>query len=243
MKSSRALFSHLRVFAYDMASDQQPRNRKERRAAERNGKAKDADRVQSIEDIALAYPTRKRPDGKTLFEQADERQAEINKTLPPERRVRIPAKDKDGDWEFMSDDPLGPIGDAVLYGSTLTMLHFTLDVLVYNQYRQDIVWREIFWRTGTAMPILMLLVYMLHPTPSNPHLSVFKQVAFMATAIAAGCYLILAGNKYGYYAVMKRAPPVGTLWVWSFIEMDLLYSVASLIPVVSFMWWRGFSAF
>ena len=223
-----------------MASDQQPKNRKERRAAERNGKAKSPDKVQTIDDIALELPNRKRPDGKTLFDLAAERQAELDKKNP--RVKRVPARDKDGDWEF-NDDPLGPFGDAVLYGSSLSMLHFTLDVLVYNQYRQEILWKEIFTRTAMAVPVLMFLVYMLHQTPSNRTLAVLKQVASMITSVVAGCYLLYSGNKHGYYAVMKRAPPLGTLWVWSVIEMHLAYAVPSLVVVGAYMWRSGFSAF
>ncbi|KAF2104870.1 hypothetical protein NA57DRAFT_71073 [Rhizodiscina lignyota] len=225
-----------------MASTQQPKNRKERRAAERSGKSKDPDKIQTIDDIAMELPTRKRPDGKTLFELADERQAELDKDKPPEER-RGPVRDKDGDWEFMSDEPLGAFGDAVLYGSSLSMLHFTLDVLVYNQYRQEIEWKEIAARWAVAVPILMLLVYMLHGTPSNRYLAIGKQVLFMGTSVVAGCYLVFSGNKHGYYAVMKRAPPVGTLWVWSVIEMQLGYAVPSLLAVGCYMWWHGLSAF
>lgn len=223
-----------------MSSDQQPKNRKERRAAERSGKSKDAGKVQTIDDIAMALPNRKRPDGKTLFDLADERQAELD-GRPYVKKV--PARDEDGDWEFMDDDPLGSFGDAVLYGSSLSMLHFTLDVLVYSQYREEILWKDIFTRTAITVPILMFLVYMLHGTPPNRHLAVGKQIMFLITSICAGCYLLLSGNKHGYYAVMKRAPPLGTLWVWSVIEMQLGYAVASLIPVAAFMWWNGFSAF
>jgi hypothetical protein len=215
-----------------MTSDQPPKNRKERRAAERQGKP--TTKVQTVDDIALELPNRKRPDGKTLFDLADERQAELDKNNPNVKRV--PARDKD-------DDPLGPGGDAVLYGSSLSMLHFTLDVLVYQQYRQDILWKEICARTAVALPILMFLVYMLHPKPSNRLLAMGKQIAFMITSVIAGCYLIFSGNKHGYYAVMKRAPPLGTLWVWSVIEMDLTYAVASLVVVGGYMKWSGFTMF
>lgn len=230
------------------SSDQQPRNRKERRAAAKGSKSQPKENhEQTLDDLILSHPTRARPDGKTLFQLADERQVELDRASGKEPRVtRIPVEtqpEKDGDWEFMSDDPLGPWGDAVLYGSSLSMLHFTLDVLVYNQYRQDIVWKEIWTRTGVVVPILFFLVYVLHPTPAKRWVAVGKQVFFLVTSIVAGSYLIKSGNKHGYYAVMKRAPPLGTLWVWSVIEMQLPYALVGLLAVGAYTWYYGYSTF
>lgn len=228
-----------------MASPEQPRNRKERRAAERKGKAAgSSSKPKTMDDIILEQPNRTRPDGKTLFQLADERQAELDRANGRPTTVKIPMEnEKDGDWEFMSDDPLGAGGDAVLYGVSLTMLHFTLDVLVYNQYRQEIVWKEIWTRTGIVLPILMLLVYMLHPTPKNRYLLIGKQLFFLVASVVAGCYLVKSGNKWGYYAVMKRAPPLGTLWVWSVIEMQLGFALPGLAIVVGYTWYYGYGLF
>jgi len=122
------------------------------------------------------------------------------------------------------------------------MLHFTLDVLVYSQYRQSIEWTPIFTRTATILPALFLLIYL----PRSKYLAGFallKQVFYLCTAVGAGCYMIFAGNKYDYYAVMKQAPPVGTLWVWSVIEMRLEFAVVSVLIDLGYLWWNGFSAF
>lgn len=227
-------------------AEKQPKNRKERRAAAKGATTDSKSKVQTLDDIILSHPTRTRPDGKTLFELADERQAELdiaNGKNPRLRKVPIKQPDKDGDWEFMSDDPLGPGGDAVLYGTSLSMLHFTLDVLVYNQYRQEIVWSEIWKRIGIALPILMGLVYVFHPKPRSRYMQIGKQLLFLVVSIAAGCSLVDSGNNYGYYAVMKRAPPLGTLWVWSVIEMQLPYAVVSLLPVAAYTWYFGYTVF
>ena len=47
-------------------------------------------------------------------------------------------------------------------------------------------------------------------------------------SIAAGCYLIQITNVYSYYHVLKQAPPLGVLWVWSVIELDLSWALWSV---------------
>jgi len=60
-------------------------------------------------------------------------------------------------------------------------------------------------------------------------------------SIACGCWIIHMVNKAGYYAVMKRAPPVGTLWIWTAVEMELLWLVASCTAVATWTWWGGYA--
>lgn len=70
-----------------------------------------------------------------------------------------------------------------------------------------------------------------------------KQMVCFCTGAVAGSYLIYIGNTFGYYAVMKRSPPVGTLWVWAVIEMGLPFAVASLSVNGAFLWWYGYKVF
>ncbi|KAI9698684.1 MAG: hypothetical protein M1836_003794 [Candelina mexicana] len=179
-------------------------------------------------EIKLAQPDRSGPKGKTLFELAEERQALLNKGKPfPKAAANGTTQSKDdaihkaGLTEEV-DEPIGPLGQAVFFTSTLVMLHFTLDVLVQHQYKQEIEWGTIVRRTGMVVPI-----YYLHPPERTRQ--TLTQIFFFCVANIAGCYLIYAANTQGYYAVMKRAPPLGTLWVWSVIEMKLPFAVASLL--------------
>lgn len=48
-------------------------------------------------------------------------------------------------------------------------------------------------------------------------------------------------NSFGYMAVMKQAPPLGCLWVWSVIELDLAWAVLSLAGTGMFVWLGGYS--
>ncbi|KAI4155373.1 MAG: hypothetical protein LQ340_001037 [Diploschistes diacapsis] len=224
-------------------------NRKARRAAA-SGK------VASAEDIPLKQPVReKEVSHKTLYDLATEREAELFPDGPPapsqSRNVKPPemvttkvnsdgtiSHIKDPGFEH-GDDPIGPFGYAFIYAITFTMLHFTLDVLVHNQYRMSIDWDMITWKTATAFPVLLFLVYILHPQAS----AVWAQALFFVGGVVAGCYLVKSSNVDPYFAVMKRAPALGTLWVWCVLEQRLAVALAGLGVVGAYFWWGDYAIF
>jgi hypothetical protein len=213
-------------------------NRKERRAKEANKTTPhpfdpnielDEESVKNI----LKHPDRAGPKGKTLFELADERQRELDAAKPKSRIVEV---------QEALNEPVGAVGDAILYAISMTALHLTLDVIVYNQYREAILWNEILKRALAASPIFAVLVYLTHVDFSN-RFPVLRNLAFLVGSIAAGSYIIWAANTKGYFYVMKAAPPVGALWVWSVIEMSLPYAAANVVAIVAYIWWNQFEFF
>lgn len=220
-----------------MADPSKSANRKQRRAAARDGGKKDF-LDQSDQKFELKQPDRSGPKAKTLYEIAEERRQELMGGQPFDTN---PDNVDFGSSDF-SDEPLGPAGEAIFYSVALSMLHFTLDVLIYQQYRQNIEWGNIWKRTFTVLPVLCLVIYILH-TKTATRLGHARQVLFFVAAVAAGCNLIYSGNKHGYFRVMSRAPPLGTLWVWSTIEMQLPYAAASIAVIVAYFWAGGFSGF
>jgi hypothetical protein len=212
------------------------------------GKRKDA-------KIKLAQPNRSGPDPsqETLLEIA-------------EKRGLLKAQQAAEEGLDESGEPLvGRLGESLLWSISLTMLHFTLDVLVANQYAVAIKWPALVARTAQAFPstlqsspsrptltgpVILLLFYSFHPHPSPPiflpRLStriqpLLHQLLFFVSSVAAGCYLIYITNMHGYYAVMKQAPPLGCLWIWSVIELDIFWATGSLIFCVLFLKYGGYS--
>lgn len=87
-------------------------------------------------------------------------------------------------------------------------------------------------------PVFSILVYVLHPHKSSPTLvpgvpleyqNSIRQGIFLVTSIYTGCYLIYITNEYGYLAILKRSPPLGCLWIWSIIELNLPLALLSLV--------------
>ncbi|KAH6839405.1 hypothetical protein B0I37DRAFT_233615 [Chaetomium sp. MPI-CAGE-AT-0009] len=218
-------------------------------------------RERSPSNLKLKQPDRSGPSEKTLlqlaeerglFDQAKKREDEIEKEA---RLVPIPRPSKNGEEDDDEEAGLPPtverVLETVLWSVSLAMFHFTLDVLVQHQYSVDrIVWPKVWVRFIQALLVFGLLIYALHPHAANPGLvpglppryqSALRQAIFFTTSIFAGCYLIHITNAYGYMAVMKQAPPIGCLWVWSVIELDLPWAVVSLSGAGAFLWQKGYS--
>ena len=226
-------------------SEDGPRNRKERRkAAKDSGKA--VAPPTSEPKIKLAQPDRSGPQSKTLMDLYEEKKSLLEHGQPFDSKYEDGrARDEGGnilEAGLGDDEPIGPIGNAVFLSVCLTMVHFTLDVLVHNQYRQETEWRSIWLRTFTIFPVLFLLVFTMQSETAS-RFPMAKQFGFLGIAVAAGCYTIHVSNVYGYYNVMKQTPPLGTLWLWSVIEMKLAFAAASVVLDLGFLWWGGYSAF
>lgn len=200
--------------------------------------------------IPMALPDFSGPKGKTLYEIAEERMRELAKSgkdvsSMEGEEVEFPVDGK-GQAVRVSpaseEDDIGPVGEALLYAFTMTTLHFTLDVLVHNQYREDMDWIEIWSRTAQVAPILWFVVYCFK-TPTVMRFPTLRQCIFFVAAVAAGCYCVYMGNMFGYYAVMKQAPPVGVLWIWAVVEMQLPYAATSVAAVLGYTWWNKFGLY
>jgi hypothetical protein len=161
--------------------------------------------------------------------------------------------------DLLVTEPPNPILDTLLLSFPLSCLHFTLSFLAAHQYaQQDLVSLPALLKQTiiVAFPTLTLLIHIFHghALPQIRNTSTFSpriraatrvalQILYLIIANIAGCYLIYLTNDKGYYAVMKRAPAIGTLWVWCIIELGLLGSLGGIVGPGLFAWWNGYGVF
>ncbi|KAH8780939.1 hypothetical protein F5883DRAFT_166935 [Diaporthe sp. PMI_573] len=201
-------------------------------------------------NIKLKQPDRSGPTDKTLFDIADERnlfkQAAAKERQNKRQRGEAVSEDDDDDDQGLSTGA-ERILETLLYSVSLAMLHLTLDVLVQQQYALEIEWFKIIQRALQGLMAFTALVYALHPhaaattvVPGLPQRfqNYVRQAIFLGMGTVAGCYLIHITNKYSYISVLKQAPPLGCLWVWSIIELHLGLAVVSL-ALSGFFFWQG----
>ena len=222
-----------------MASQSVPRNRSERRAQARTNRS-------STTEVSLSQPSREPSTNKTLLDIAFERQllnGSPTSTSPSIMATRISPDgtllESESLPELQDPEPT-PYLDIALYITTLTILHFTLTVLVHYQYAAEPPsLPSILYSSTIASPtpaLLLVIVSMLHPRSSF----IITQALFAVLSVAAGAWLVHASNKDPYMAVMKKAPPLGTLWVWAFIEMRWEWAAGSLGVVGAWGWYNGY---
>lgn len=176
---------------------------------------------------------------------ADEKEAELIKI-----RGDADAESDDDDDDNVLSPRAERILETLLWTVSLAMLHFTFDVLVQHQYGVSINWENIIIRAARAWVAFVMVFYVLHPHEANPGLLTFlapktqyvlRQMLFFALSIFSGCSLIYITNTSGYLYTMRRAPPLGCLWLWAVMELDLLWAVSSLAVTGVFMFSNGYT--
>ncbi|KAH6893357.1 hypothetical protein B0T10DRAFT_559347 [Thelonectria olida] len=211
----------------------------------------------NADKIKLKQPDRSAPSEKTLldmasdrnlFAQADARMAQLAKEA---KRAAGESDDEEDEEDQIQLSPGAErFLEAMLWTFTLAIIHFTFEVLVQSQYGMDIEWPAVWGRTARAWTVFIFIFYPLHPHDANPKLVPYvpqkyqhhiRQFIFFAMSLACGPYLIHISNRYGYMAVMKRAPPLGCLWLWSIVELDLVWAVLSLSITVAYSYKKGYT--
>ena len=151
--------------------------------------------------------------------------------------------------------PISSMFDSLLLASSLSALHFTLETLTIHQYAQELRFPPIFMHAlFVAFPTLFLAIHLLHgrmppfsrlrPSEETQQgLEVLRQLFLLVVANIAGCYLIQLTNDRGYYAVMKNAPSIGTIWVWSILELGLAGAVLGVLGPASYAWYYEYGIY
>ncbi|KAL7935733.1 hypothetical protein V8C35DRAFT_261320 [Trichoderma chlorosporum] len=198
--------------------------------------------------IKLRQPDRSGPSEKTLLDIASERSL-FEQAARRERQLA--GKDDDDEDEGATLSPGAErFLEALLYTTTLAMLHFTFDVLVMKQYGTEIKWKRIITNAARAWMVFLFLFYTLHPVEPNQTLvpglprrfqKTLRQMLFFAMSCVTGCALVYITNSKGYLYNMQRAPPLGCLWLWAVVELDLLWAVPSLLVTGAYVWVNGYS--
>ena len=208
----------------------EPRQRKQRGAAQ----------ADAADSIPLAQPNRDAPASHTLLDVASERSDAShakNKRPPPKKNF---VRQTDDLYSIRgAPQEIGPLGEAIAYALSLSMIHFTLDVLVHSQFAEHVEWGAIAIRAAIGFGILLLFVYNLHHRAD----AWWAQLLFLVGSITAGCYLIRVSSRYSYLAGLKQAPPLGTLWVWCVLEQRVEVALTGLMVVGGYFWWGEFSIF
>lgn len=235
-----------------------PKNRKAAKSAGQHPRIEELDNLQDFKNYVSSTGVPEVP----LVQQIEELQSRARShpstssqsssksQTAPKRYRKSQTSQQVNSEEGEDEEDLTAVGqfmfDILDYSTFLIPLlsvHLVLDILVHVQYtdstfeNMSLLDRDVLARAGLCIPVFALLHHFVHPMKDT---RVFRIGSFIAS-VATGGYLLYAGNEEGYYATMKRAPPLGTLWVWMFIEMEWAWSASSLVVVAFWMWLRDYS--
>lgn len=185
-----------------------------------------------------------------LFDQSSSQENIVNVAVGPNGEIK--PLDSNSLPGQLPDQVVNPWVDTILLTVSLSALHFTLEALTVHQYADELRWKTVFWHTVLqAFPILFLLIHFMHGHLVSIRMSKqaaeaiagLKQLLFLVIANICGCYLIYLTNDQGYMAVMKNAPSIGTIWVWSVIELGLFGALAGVAGPGAYAWYYGYGIF
>jgi len=218
-----------------------------------------ADRPKTLYEIAAERRAALQPSDETLFSRSKGKGSAEFLKIAPDGSITPGTISTDHDHDEGEEgegEPISPFFDTLFLALPLSVLHFTLAVLAAHQYAQELRFPPLARQTVlVALPTLFLLIHTAHgrifpqqqrlPLSARTRhaLGIFRQTVFLIVANVAGCYLIHVTNGRPYYAVMKKAPGIGTLWVWCVLEMGLLGAVAGVAGPGAFAAWKGYGIF
>ena len=154
--------------------------------------------------------------------------------------------------EQLESTEISPWLDSLFLSISLSLIHFTLSTLTMHQYAQELSFLPLIRTTlFTAFPTLFLIIHLFHghllplrtsslSEAQKSMISYLRQGLLLGIACASGCYLIYLTNDKGYYAVMKNAPGIGTLWVFAILELRLVGALLGVLGPGVYAWRMGY---
>ncbi|KAK4048293.1 hypothetical protein OIV83_004814 [Microbotryomycetes sp. JL201] len=163
-----------------------------------------------------------------LEQKVKEQQERVKEPAQEDERIQL--------WEELANALLWTIPFDVMQALTEAMA--LRDYAVHAQYGQTLAWRDELNRLTNVVPTIYVLTFLIsRPNPIAPPLVI--QAIMTALCTAFGVSLVKVTLKDSYLNVMKRAPGLGTLWVWTVVRLDLMWALVGLGSVAGLVWYNG----
>ncbi|KAJ6516004.1 hypothetical protein C8R45DRAFT_1049479 [Mycena sanguinolenta] len=151
------------------------------------------------------------------------------------------------------------LGEEIFSASLLIIpcasLLLLMQILIYNQYGQEVNLKTIADRMVEGVPILSIFIFYsechqlifwnpLTPVAASRHKRNPRvQLLLLLLGSAAGCRMLFLLKRAGYLVNIRQCPPLVTLWVYVVIQLDLGLAVLNLAVVGAFCWWKKLDLF
>ncbi|KAK6909697.1 hypothetical protein L486_00656 [Kwoniella mangroviensis CBS 10435] len=129
--------------------------------------------------------------------------------------------------EQQEEDGDDEIFNTLILVVPFTFLYLLLDILVHLQYNHRPDKSDLMKGCIVALP-------------TNRHASHWITNSFLISAsLISGCRLIYLVNTASWSVVTAEAPPMGTLWILTIVQLPLSRAVLALGLVGGWIWWKG----
>ncbi|KAI0069089.1 hypothetical protein BV25DRAFT_1986615 [Artomyces pyxidatus] len=144
-----------------------------------------------------------------------------------------------------ADEPIFSPFAEELFATTallipISFLLLMMYILIHFQYGQHPDYRVITERMLSGVPILAVFIfYSKYPSPNRYKRERWDQLFLFLLSITAGSRMIYQVNHANWLVNMTQCPPLGTLWVYTIVQLDLGPAVAALVVVGVWVWVTG----
>ncbi|KIR36508.1 hypothetical protein I352_01458 [Cryptococcus deuterogattii MMRL2647] len=165
------------------------------------------------------------PDGAKVHTVSSTKEIErLQQQLEEERAEDEDEEDEEHARQEEGDDV---IFNTLIMAVPFTFLYLMLDILVHLQYSHRPGWYLLGEHVLKALPT--------NAYPTHPLTNSF----LMSASILAGCRLIWLVNKASWSTVTAQAPPMGTLWIFTIVQLPLGRALLTLMFVGGWFWYSG----
>ncbi|KAH9062160.1 hypothetical protein EDB87DRAFT_372050 [Lactarius vividus] len=155
----------------------------------------------------------------------------------------------------VDDDDDYPLAEEIFVATTLlipmSFLLLMMYILINFQYGQQPSWDIITNRMLSSVPILAIFIFYSGwlKVPSNMYAKYFSanrykhrrwaQAGFFILSVVSGTRMIYQVNYSNWLLNMQQCPPIGTIWVYTVLQLDLGPAALALSTVGVWVWWTG----
>ncbi|KAK0235758.1 hypothetical protein EDD85DRAFT_613296 [Armillaria nabsnona] len=178
----------------------------------------------------------------------------MNETDPSTSAPRDPTLTKEEKWRLMqesedfrnSDGPGvdeieeqdSPLAEEIFTAITMivpfSFLLLMMEILIRYQYGKHPGLNVLVERMVSNVPILALLIFYTMRYKEHRRL----QIGLFLVSIGIGCRMIYLLNRGSLYVNIRQVPPLGTLWIYAIVQLELGPAILNLATVVAYVWWK-----
>ncbi|UZJ56348.1 hypothetical protein CBS101457_005668 [Exobasidium rhododendri] len=122
--------------------------------------------------------------------------------------------------------------DTIIWTMPFGFLFLMMDIMIQQQYAMHPSFVHEAGRLATTMPILTIFVYATAIRPNNNRTTI--QLLMFIISTVCGCSFLYIYAQSAFLLVTRRVPPLGTLWLYSLVRLDLPGVLLSLALVWAF---------
>ncbi|KAF5369837.1 hypothetical protein D9758_001132 [Tetrapyrgos nigripes] len=125
--------------------------------------------------------------------------------------------------------------DAALYIVPVSFLLLLLEILIQNQYGKQPTFQSLIDRMAPGVPVLSVFIF--YTKRHKNHWAV--QAGLFLISVLVGTRMVWLLARGSWLINMRQVPPLGVLWVYAIVQLNLVLAVVNLLVVFIYVRWKG----